>query len=220
MVIENSDGGRSAIALLRDIQAGILGGSSLAVADRRRIVEHLNLEGYSVQEIAEVLKISDRTITRDRTAIREQNAIKADPKLVGQAVGNMVAQAEASVARLRRIARDKSTPASARVEAEVGAWRVTLECTQSLQKLGYLPTAPQQIQGQFVTASFTGDQLAELQQTRQELQRLKDIAVDESSVRALDATLGEVTGAIVLAEARQRAAEIVESRKEGATDAD
>ncbi|MBY0113220.1 MAG: hypothetical protein K2Y21_10385 [Phycisphaerales bacterium] len=196
---------KSAIALLRDVQSGKVIGTHLAAPDRQRVVEHLIMEGYGTQEIAEILKVADRTIQRDRVKIREQNAVRADPALAPVIVGQMMAQAEASASRLRRIARDKETPASARVEAEMASWNVTKGCVETLMDLGYLPKAPQQIQGQFMAVGVAGgvDAIVELKQRRDELQRLRGIARDPSILEEVDRSVQEINQQLALATTSQ-----------------
>ncbi len=135
----------SPITVLRGIQQGSLSPKSLPRETRLTCVEHLTGEGYTASEIAEILEISTRTAFRDLGRIREANALERDPQVVKEMVGQAVLHARLAVARLRRIGRDRSTHASAQVEAELGAWRVTKELTELLQRLGILPLAAQEI---------------------------------------------------------------------------
>ena len=139
---------RSVLSLMRDIQQGALAPRSLGVEDRRRCVEHLTGEGYSLAEIAEILKVAERTIARDRSAVRQSNAIQADENITGEMVGQLITQADTSIHRIHRITRDSDTPPSARIDGEKACWAITRELVNTLQSLGYLPNAPQQIQGQ------------------------------------------------------------------------
>lgn len=136
----------SVLSLIRRIQNGSLVAKTLSTPDRRSCVEHLTGEGYSAVEIAEVLKTSERTIFRDRRAIQEANAVRKDPKLVEQMVGRLMQDAELAISRIRRVVRDKQTPAVVKVDGERACWRITSELIQGLQSLGYLPTAAQQLQ--------------------------------------------------------------------------
>lgn len=138
-------GGSSVLSLIRDLQSGRTSGINLSIDDRRRCVEHLSAEGYSVPEIAEILKCNERTIARDRKAIRQANALKVEPGFVEETVGHLMRQAEQSISRLRRMAREKESPLSSRVEAERAAWDVGRELVGTLQRLGYLPMAAAQL---------------------------------------------------------------------------
>ena len=135
----------SPITLLRDIQKGDLLAMTLSVEARRACVEHMHLEGYSVGEVAEILKVSSRTIRRDLAEIRASNAVERNPALVGQMVGHLFGQAEQTVSRLRRIGRDRECPHAARVEAERFSWTVIKELIETLQGLGYLPTSAKEV---------------------------------------------------------------------------
>lgn len=139
---------QSVLAVIRSIQGGGLDPMSLGVEDRRRCVEHLTAEGYSTVEIAEILKVSERTIARDRTAIRQANAIQRDPALVEQMVGQLVQQAETTISRIRRVTRERETPPSVRINGEKACWTVARDLIQRLQALGYLPSAPMEIRGE------------------------------------------------------------------------
>lgn len=135
----------SPITLVRDLQSGKISASSLSTEARQVCVEYLGNEGYSVGEIAEVLKISIRTIHRDRDQIKAAHAVGFTPDIAEQQVGQLVQHADQAVQRLRRIAREKDCPHAARVEAVRGTWTVVKELTELLQHLGYLPTAAHQI---------------------------------------------------------------------------
>ena len=135
----------SALALIRQVQSGILSPGDLSAEDRRLCVAQLTSEGVSISEAAEVLKVSERTIARDRKAIRQSNALQQDPKLIEEMVGRVVMEADTVVSHLRRVARDKKASASDRISAERGVWEVTRQFTQLLQGLGYLPSAAQEV---------------------------------------------------------------------------
>ncbi|MEE8154627.1 MAG: hypothetical protein V3T53_06660 [Phycisphaerales bacterium] len=139
---------RSVLSVIRDIQQGALAPRSLGVEDRRRCVEHLTGEGYSLAEIAEILKVTERTIARDRSAVRQSNAIERDEDITGEMVGQLVTQADTTINRIRRITRDSDTPPAARIEGEKACWVIARDLVQKLQSLGYLPNAPQEIRGQ------------------------------------------------------------------------
>ena len=139
---------RSVLSVIRDIQQGALDPRSLVLEDRRRCVEHLTGEGYSLAEIAEILKVTERTVARDRSAVRQSNAIQADENITGEMVGQLVLQADTTINRIRRITRDSETPPAARIEGEKACWVVARDLVQKLQSLGYLPNAPQEIRGQ------------------------------------------------------------------------
>ena len=144
--LEPVDDGATAIAILRKIHAKQLAPRSLSAHDRQACVELLAADGHSNPEIAEILHVSTRTVVRDRKAIRQANALQADPSLIAEMAGRLVQDAERAVSRLRRLGKEKTTPAATRVEAERAAWKVVCDLTERLQSLGYLPTAAQRLE--------------------------------------------------------------------------
>ncbi len=133
------------LSVIRGLQDGTVSAKTLSITSRRACVEHLTGEGYSVVEIAEILKVSERTVARDRQAIHVANAVQRDPALVGQVVGRLTHETDLSISRMRRVAREKKTTASVKVEAEHRCYQVYSDFLQNLQRLGYLPTAAHEI---------------------------------------------------------------------------
>lgn len=200
---------RSVITLLRDVHEGRLSGQMLAKPDRIRIVEHMTAEGYSALEIAEVLKVTDRTVTRDRADVRAMNALAITSGFVLETVGQLAATAEQVKRRLRRIGRDASAKPADRIAAEMGAWQVERELVTTLQGLGYLPTAATEI-----NARISGDTHlpapAELLAELDRLQGLPDIvAADGTPV--VPGRLDELRSTLL----RASAAEQIESMSRG-----
>ena len=113
----SGDGECQTLNLLRRIQSSELDAKSISADDRRQLVAYLLCEGYATADMAQVLKVSDRTIERDKKAIREHDVLERDPKLVEQMVGRLVSEADLSIQRIRKTARDRGTPASVRVDA-------------------------------------------------------------------------------------------------------
>jgi len=70
------DSGPGVLSLLREIRSGTVVATSLGKENRRACVEYLAAEGFSVAEMSETLKVSDRTIRRDRLAIRSAHAVE------------------------------------------------------------------------------------------------------------------------------------------------
>lgn len=139
---------KSVISIIRDIQQGSIDATRLAIEDRRRCVEHFICEGYTVAEIAEILKVTDRTISRDKSAIRQANSIEIDPQMAAQMVGQLFIQADNCIQRIRRVTRERDTPPNVRIEGEKACWHIYNNFVHRLQSLGYLPTAIQQFQGE------------------------------------------------------------------------
>jgi hypothetical protein len=175
--------------MIRALQAGELAGTNLGVGDRRRCVEHLSAEGYVVPEIAEILKLSERTIARDREAIRAANSVARDPKLLGEMVGYLLRQAESSIARMKRLGRDRETPPEVRLNAERGCWTIAREAAQTLQSLGYLPTAQQAIAAELTHRFEVQPDYAGM---AQELERLEGILRSSAPPEGVGSVLFEI----------------------------
>ncbi|MCC7193622.1 MAG: hypothetical protein IT444_12670 [Phycisphaeraceae bacterium] len=133
------------LELIRKIHAGTVVPRTLTIEQRRACVEHLTGEGYTVVEMAQVLKVDERTIARDKVAIQQANAIEPSPQLVQQIVGRLASEAELCISRIRRVTRDKDTPAATKVEGERACFQILGALTHHLQSLGYMPTAAQRL---------------------------------------------------------------------------
>lgn len=171
---------RTVLSLIREIREGRMSGPMLHRDDRLRVVEHLTAEGYTGPEIAEILKVSERTVIRDRIVVRELNALVPTDEMVGQVVGNLVRTAEQVTGRLRRIGRDAGTKAGEKIEAEKTIWVVQRELVVTLQGLGYLPTAPTNLNARITS----GDDLPEAHALLAEIDRLESLP----ELRAADGT--------------------------------
>ena len=130
------------MTLIQQIRTKRVDPKTLATEDRRRCVEFLRVEGMQISEIAQILGRTERTILRDLSQIREENSVSRDPAMVERVVGDMLQQAESSRARLRRISREPAASAMERLMAEQSVWKVTKECVETLQSVGYIPRMP------------------------------------------------------------------------------
>lgn len=163
----------SAIDLLEKIRSGRMSPTLIQSPDRPRIVAFLMAEGYSTPEIAKILKVSDRTIERDRQAIRQGNALEHDPKLADQMSGRLWTEAELAVQQIRKILRDRNTPPAVKVDGNHRCVQIISGLIQDLQRLGYLPTAAQKLDG---TITHHLAQLPNLDDMHVEVERLKVIS--------------------------------------------
>jgi transposase len=167
----------SPIALIRDIQRGNLSPSSLSAEARQACVEHLSAEGYRPSEMAEIFKVTTRTIQRDLEAIRESHSVERSPILVGQTVGDIRRHAELAISKLMRFAGDPACPHAQRIEATRNAWTVRRELVESLQRLGYLPTVAQQMHADITHRAG----LPDLRQLAGQVQELEQILAETGS---------------------------------------
>ncbi len=130
------------LALIQRIKDQAIDPALLGAEDRRRCVEVLRGEGYTIAAIAQILRKNERTIRRDIDILRAECALALDPRLPERMVGQLASEAEHSVACLRRIARDNTASAMERLMAETAAWKVFREMFEKLQSVGYLPKVP------------------------------------------------------------------------------
>lgn len=162
----------STISLLRDIQSGKLDPKCIDVSQRQQLVEFLLGDGYTVAEMAQILRVADRTIERDKKAIREAHAIERDPKLVGQMVGRLISEAELAVQRIRKALREKDVAPALRVDGEQRCFQIVNDLVARLQRVGYLPTATHKVEAEL---THNMGELPDLPSMQSELQRLKQI---------------------------------------------
>lgn len=137
---------KGVLATIKQIQSGVLAPNTLGVEARRRCVEHLTAEGVSVPEMANLLSVSERTISRDRAEIHKANALKQDPELAGQVAGRLMIEAERCVGRIRRVTREANAPHAVRVDGERQVYSILSQMTERLQSLGYLPEAARRVE--------------------------------------------------------------------------
>ncbi len=159
-------------------------GQMLAPADRQALVALLAADGLSSPEIAQILQVADRTIERDRRALRDANRIPKDPRLIEQMVGRLMAEAELSVQRMRRTAREREVDPAVKIDAEHRCFQVIRDLVQGLQRLGYLPTATQKVEAELTHHVGELPSLSELQL---EIDRIKQLTSgDEASAGLLE----------------------------------
>ncbi len=165
--------------VLRNIQAikdGRLNPKSLSDIERQECVEFLSSEGYTQQQIGEILAISDRTVRRDLNAIEESNALSPDINLARRIIGNMFQKAMVHHRYLVRLARTSGASVSEKSQSEFLAWRVLKEMVEKMQSLGYLPMRPQETEGEFFHHFNDEDSEKSFEEVRKTLDEVVKIA--------------------------------------------
>lgn len=135
----------SPISLIKQLRDGKISAADLTKESEIACVEYLNGEGLKKCEIAELLKISTRTVYRDLAQIRKENAISLDAEFVAQHVGELNKRCSSAISNLLKIQNDKKCPYKVKVDAIHKTWLIFKECTQILQSLYYLPNAATEI---------------------------------------------------------------------------
>lgn len=135
------------LTLIQRIKDNLFDPRLLTKDQRMQCVEILSGEALTEATIAQILKVSIKTIARDIQTVRERNALTPNINFAKQIAGELVHKARLHHGYLMRLARNKETSAIAKVQAEFSAWRVLNEMIERLQSLGYLPLRPQEIVG-------------------------------------------------------------------------
>lgn len=136
-------------SILNQIREGTLDPSTLLKEVRQLAVEALTFEGYLPSAIAQLFKVSDRTIKRDLQDIYEKNALEPSRELGRQLIGEYLQKSRTHHAYLMRLARTKEASIQEKVNAESMAAQTLKDMIKTLQSLGFLPEKPQQIVGDF-----------------------------------------------------------------------
>jgi len=135
------------LSLIQRIKDNLFDSKFLTKDQRIQCVEVLSGEALTEAAIAQILKVSIKTITRDIQALRERNALTPNINFAKQIIGELVHKARLHHGYLMRLARNKEISGPAKVQAEFSAWRVLNELIERLQSLGYLPQRPTEITG-------------------------------------------------------------------------
>jgi transposase len=193
------------LKIIQSLRDGLISGKLLDKEVRQDVVDFLRLEGTSVAEIAQVLGLSDKTIKRDIKDAKEKNALKFKSAFVTEMVGELVRKGAQHWQSLKSFARNQSATINEKILAEKAAWDVELGLCHELRELGYLPSAPKAIVGQFShQVNVSGDNTWE--DLFQQYLQLKELAVDRNGVVDVEVqrTLEEIEPAIQDGLAKQK----------------
>jgi len=145
--LEQVTSDKSAVQLLQEINSGQTNPRKLDKASRQQCVDFLKLEGYAHAQIAQVLKCSEKTVSRDMKDIQDRNKMKPNLPFVMEFTGDVFKKAMNHHSYLMRLARAKEASTADKIQAEFAAWKVIKELVERLQSLGYLPSRPHEIVG-------------------------------------------------------------------------
>ncbi len=135
------------LTLIQRIKDNLFDPRLLTKDQRMQCVEILSGEALTEATIAQILKVSIKTIARDIQTVRERNALTPNINFAKQIAGELVHKARLHHGYLMRLARNKDASTGEKTQAEFFAWRVLNEMIERLQSLGYLPLRPQEIVG-------------------------------------------------------------------------
>ncbi len=132
-------------AVLSGIQSNTLDAGTLSKAMRQLCVEALFLEGYTPTSLAQLFKVSDKTIRRDMEEIRRKNALLPSVDFAKEMIGEFWQKVQVHEAHLMKLARAKDSSIGEKAQAEFLAFRVMKEAIQIFQTLGYAPCKPTEL---------------------------------------------------------------------------
>lgn len=167
------------LSLIQKIKDGATDPTTLTKELRQSCVEVFLGEGYSISQMAQLLKRSEKTIKRDVEEIRERNSLEPDTDLVKKIAGELIWYAHVHRNHLMRLARGKEGSVAEKAQAEYYAYLIAADLTTKLQSLGYLPSAPQAVIGEiFYRNSDEAQELLALDKQLVEMKKINDIAGD------------------------------------------
>lgn len=137
------------LQILGQIQSGErnLNDNPLPKDIRIECVEYLWMtEAQPLASIANILQVSEKTVRRDQDEISKRNAQKLSTEDTLGLVGQLIAKLSSSHENLMRLARDKQGSVQERAQAGMYAAKAIEEQIAILQKLGFAPSKPLQIE--------------------------------------------------------------------------
>jgi len=177
----DGDSDERTVSLLQKIQAGTVDPKCIRPAERRLIVNYLMADGYSPADMAQILKISDRSIERDRKAIRDENAMTKDPKLVEKIAGMLYVEAGRCIQRIRKFQRDKDASPATKMDGEQRCFQIASGLSERLQSLGYLPIATQRIEADLRHSVASSLSLEEIEHEAMRLRQIQETLPDDET---------------------------------------
>ena len=170
------------LTIIQRLKDKTLNPEALTKTERQQCVEALLFEGYSPSQIAQLVDRNEKTIKRDLADIRQRNALTPSLDLARQLIGNFLIKVEAHQTRLMRLARGNDGSVGERAQAEYSAWRVLKESMELLQTLGFLPSKPQEITGDFTHHLNLENGEHSLEQISQTIREITSIGEETSSL--------------------------------------
>lgn len=215
MNANNTNYGESSVMqLLQEINSGITNPKLLDKQSRQRCISLLTAEGYTYPQIGQVLKISERTVSRDVKEIRTRNEMVPNIEFAKQFVGELFQKAMNHRSFLVRLARAKDTSPTEKIQAESAAWKILRELAEKLQTLGYLPLKPQEITGELyhhIAVEEAGESILE---ARRMLSEIEGVARDtDTYTPGLAEEVKALSGRLEKAEAINEVKGLAEKQK-------
>lgn len=201
---ENKDKDESPVfKIIQEIKEGKREAKDLSKEQRQECVDSLDLQGYSISQIAQALNRSEKTIRRDMQDVKARRSVRPSLELATQIVGNMIVKLEACQSYLMRLANSKEGSLQEKSQAIFYAGKMMLELTEKLQSLGYLPSTPQKVVGDIYHHNEDDDKsFAEAKEKLKEIETIaKDAGVlDEATQKSIDSLKVKIEKAEIVKE--------------------
>ena len=205
----------SVLSILVQIKDESLDPKTLTREVRQSCVEALIYEGHQIPSIAQLLKVSDRTIKRDLEIIYERNSMNPNPELAKKLMGEFVMKMRSHHAFMVRAARGRGISAVEKAQIEFLAAKQLCAMMETLRSLGFLPSASSKIVGEFyhyADSSLPENSLEEIKKTVLEIQETAAHSgtIDPEVLKAAE----ELNLQITKAELEEAARKLAEKQKQ------
>lgn len=190
-----------ALQILAQIRDGTLDPKKILPEIRQDCVEHLwHVEGQPTAVIAQLLKVSDKTIRRDKDDIRERNAKKLTPEDRLKLLNEFMQKWTASQENLQRLSRSQTGSIQEKAQAGYFAMKAIKEQIEILQSLGIFYEKPEQSEIDI----HAHEEEVNPAKLKEELARLEKIANDKNiSDPEITRLMEDVKRNIAIAEAKE-----------------
>jgi len=166
--------------ILKEIADGLIKGDELSTDIRQECVEHMWLtQGYSVMDMASILNVSERTIKRDKNDIKKRNAQKPSADYALETIGELMQKATAAHEHLMRLSRSKEGSFQDKHLAGYSVGKLIMEQGKILQRMGYLPQKPMEVEEH---VHHHQEEETSVEELKEELARLEKIAAAKESI--------------------------------------
>lgn len=191
-----------ALQIISQIREGTLDPKKISSEMRQDCVEHLWIvEGQPTAVIANLLKVSDKTIRRDKDDIRERNSKKLTPEDREKLLEELLAKATASHENLHRLSRSKEGSIQEKGQTDYYAGKLILEQIAIGQTLGIFPKKSIQLEADI---HYKKEEETTPDKLKEELARLEKIANDKNiNDPEITKLIEDVKRNIALAEAKE-----------------
>jgi hypothetical protein len=147
-VAVNPDDPPSINAIIRAISDGVRKAQDLDPETRQDCVLALSIDGFTNEEVACLLRVSERTVTRDRKAAWKRHGLRPDRLLGDELLGEFQMHVQASLRRLSRLCNDRETAPMVRVRADEAIGRIYQRFADLVRRFSYAQDGSQRLMEQ------------------------------------------------------------------------